>query len=68
MNRLFTTAVIVHSFLRDRWERLRETGDAGEIDEKTIIMALMSAATIGIIAVIIIALNSRADSAAGYLE
>lgn len=68
MNRLFTTAVIVHSFLRDRWERLRETGDAGEIDEKTIIMAVMSAATIGILIVIVAALNARGDSAAGYLE
>lgn len=69
MNHLFATAGIVKSFLQDRWHRLRATGDAGEIDEKVIIIALMSAATITIIAtVIIVALNARADEAAGFLE
>jgi hypothetical protein len=69
MSHLFTAAVIVKSYLQDRWHRLHATGDAGEIDEKTIIIALMSAATIAIIAgVIIVALNARADEAAGFLE
>lgn len=69
MSYLFATAVIVKAFLRDRWHRLQATGDAGEIDEKVIIIALMSAATIAIIAgVIIVALNARADEAAGFLE
>jgi uncharacterized membrane protein YqhA len=65
------TAAIAHltSFVADRWRQLQSTEDAGEIDEKTIIIALMSAATIAIIAgVIIVALNSRADQAAGFLE
>jgi hypothetical protein len=69
MSHLFTAAVIVKAFLQDRWRRLQATGDAGEIDEKVIIIALMSAATITIIAtVIVVALNARADEAAGFLE
>jgi uncharacterized membrane protein YqhA len=69
MGYFITTAAIVKAFLQDRWHRLRATGDAGEIDEKVIIIALMSAATITIIAtVIIVALNARADEAAGFLE
>ncbi|MCH7229931.1 hypothetical protein L0U85_03520 [Glycomyces sp. L485] len=65
------TTVIAHllSFVADRWRQLRATEDAGEIDEKVIIIALMSAATIGIITtIIIVALTSRAESGAGYLE
>lgn len=65
------TAAIAHlmSFVGARWRQLHATEDAGEIDEKVIIIALMSAATIGIIAgVIIVALNSRAEQGAGYLE
>jgi hypothetical protein len=69
MSHLFTAAVIVKAFLQDRWQQLQATGDAGEIDEKVIIIALMSAATITIIAtVIVVALNARADEAAGFLE
>jgi heme/copper-type cytochrome/quinol oxidase subunit 2 len=65
------TAAIAHlmSFVAAKWQQLQETEDAGEIDEKVIIIALMSAATIGIIAtVIIVALNSRAEEGAGYLQ
>lgn len=70
MSHLFIIAsVTLKTFLTDRWHRLRATGDAGEIDEKTIIIALMSAATIAVIAgVIIVAINSRAEEAAGFLE
>lgn len=63
--------VIAHltSFVADRWRRLQATEDAGEIDEKVIIIALMSAATIAIIStIVIVALTSRAESGAGYLE
>jgi hypothetical protein len=65
------TAAIAHlmGFVADRWRQLQATEDAGEIDEKVIIIALMSAATIGIITtIIIVALTSRAESGAGYLE
>lgn len=65
------TTVIAHltSFVADRWRRLQATEDAGEIDEKVIIIALMSAATIAIIStIVIVALTSRAESGAGYLE
>lgn len=65
------TAVIAYlaSFVADRWRQLQATEDAGEIDEKVIIIALMSAATIAIIStIVIVALTSRAESGAGYLE
>jgi hypothetical protein len=65
------TAAIAYlmGFVADRWRQVQSTGDAGEIDEKVIIIALMSAATIGIITtIIIVALTSRAESGAGYLE
>lgn len=65
----FLTAVIapLMNAVATRWRQFHATEDAGEIDEKTLIVAIMSGATITIIAIIIAAITLRANEGAGYL-
>jgi hypothetical protein len=59
----------LRSYIAKQWRRLRATGDAGEIEEKTLIIALMAGATIAIIAgIIIVAITSKAEEGAGFLS